>query len=46
MKKLTCHCGQIEIEVNLRDGLTNLKDVIAQFVKERVQFSKILIKRT
>ena len=25
MRKLTCHCGAIEIEINLKDGLTNLK---------------------
>ena len=25
MKKLICHCGAVEIEVNLKDGLTNLK---------------------
>ena len=25
MKKLTCHCGAVEIQVNLKDGLTNLK---------------------
>ena len=23
--KLNCHCGAVEIEVNLKDGLTNLK---------------------
>ena len=37
MKKLTCHCGGVEAEVNYQKKvLKSLLDAIAQFAKEKV----------
>ena len=38
MRKLTCHCGAIEIEINLKDGLTNLKNAIVRCAREKEQY--------
>ena len=37
MKKLTCHCGQIEAEINTLDKLNKFLDAIVRFAKEREQ---------
>ena len=37
MKKLTCHCGGVEVEVKLPEKvLKSLLDATAQFAKEKV----------
>ena len=36
MKKLKCHCGLIEAEINI-DKIDKFCDVIAQYVKGREQ---------
>ena len=33
MKKLTCHCGGVEIEISLPDGLKILLDVTVHFAR-------------
>jgi hypothetical protein len=35
MKKLTCHCGGVEIEISLPDGLKNLTRCNCSFCKRR-----------
>ena len=35
MKKLTCHCGGVEIEVSLPNGLKNLKKCNCSICKRR-----------
>ena len=37
MKKLKCHCGEIEAEINAPDNLEKKKGVTARFVKEKEQ---------
>ena len=34
-KKLTCHCGDVEAEINITQDLEKLIDAIAQFAKEK-----------
>ena len=36
MKKLSCHCGQVQIEINV-ENFENYCDAIVQFAKEKVQ---------
>ena len=36
MKKLKCHCGLVEAEINI-DNFGKILDVIAQFVNVRAQ---------
>ena len=46
MKKLICHCGAIEAEINI-ESFEKLLDAIAQFVKERsnhVYGQKVILK--
>ena len=35
MKKLTCHCGEVEAEVNLPEKLEKVLRCNVQFVKEK-----------
>ena len=38
MKKLTCHCGSVEAEININGDLEKMLNVIVQFanVRERL----------
>ena len=35
MKKLSCHCGKVEAEINISNNFEKFLDVIAQYVKEK-----------
>ena len=35
MKKLICHCGEVEAEINLDGDLAKVLNVIVLFVKEK-----------
>ena len=37
MKKLNCHCGSVEAEINISNKLEKLSGAIALFVKEKVR---------
>ena len=37
MKKLTCHCGEVEAEINVPDNLEKVLKCNALFVKEKEQ---------
>ena len=36
-KILKCHCGAVEAKINMAGNFKKLLDVIAHYVKERVQ---------
>jgi hypothetical protein len=39
--KASCHCGQVELELNLPDGIVNPGGVIVRFAVERVQWLRL-----
>ena len=40
MKKLVCHCGAVEAEINLDGDLSKVINVIVLYVKEKVQLCR------
>ena len=45
MKILKCHCGEVEIQVDLKKEIDQLKDVIVQCAKEKEQWLQPLINK-